>query len=68
MHDYTGMGWGMGWIWIIGLIGIVIAIIIVSKAIKKNKKSALDILNERFAKGEINENEYVKAKKRLNKY
>ncbi len=65
MHDALGMGWGMGWTWIIGLIGILIAIIIVVRYNKRKDKTSLDILNERLAKGEISEKEYKKTKEML---
>ena len=72
MHGFGGMAFGMGWWWIIGLI-IIVAIIwgifrspgqnnIFSKP--ENQKSALDILNERYARGEIDKNEYETQKKK----
>jgi putative membrane protein len=67
-----GMGWGMGWWWIIGLI-ILIAIIWIAvktmnknnSTVKTNGKSALDFLKERYAKGEINKQEFEERKKDL---
>jgi len=51
------------------LIGFVIyAAFILSNgsfSIRSNKSNALDILNERFAKGEISEEEYIQKKKIL---
>jgi len=67
-----GMGWGMGWWWIIGIV-VLIAIIwpIVQRYNRGNNvpgepgKSALDILKERYAKGEINKDEFEERKKDL---
>jgi len=55
-------GWGMGFGWIIGLIVLIAFIWFISKNINQNNqsesKSALDILKERYAKGEISKKEY----------
>lgn len=68
-----GMGFGMGWWWIIGLIIMIIIVWLVVKAINQNKnstsrfndKSALDILKERYARGEIDQQEFDERKKDL---
>ena len=67
-------GWGffsMGWIMIIfwllviaGAIGL-IKWVFAEKRPEIKHESALDILKERYAKGEINEDEYNKKKKDL---
>lgn len=66
------MGWGMGFGWIIGLIILIVFILIIIRNLKPDKeksnlttKSALDILNERYAKGEIDKNEYLSKKQDL---
>lgn len=66
------MGWGMGFGWIIGLIILIVFILIIVRSIKPDNensnmptKSALDILNERYAKGEIDKNEYLSKKQDL---
>lgn len=71
MGEY-GHGWGMGWWWIIGLIILIAVIWIVVKAMNRqsttsqeSKKTALDILKERYAKGEIDKTEYEERKKDL---
>ncbi len=72
MYGFGGHGWGfgMGWGWIIGLIIIVAIIWFISKSANQSNtsgrsvsKSALDILNERYARGEIDKNEFEKMKK-----
>jgi putative membrane protein len=72
MHGINGMGWGMGWWWIIGIIIIVAIAWMVVKSMNKNTgstnnpgKSALDILKERYAKGEINKDEFEERRKDL---
>ena len=67
---YMGSNMFMGWIIPLVLIVIIaIAIYMIASNKKENNKisssSALDILNERFAKGEIDEEEYIRRKKFL---
>ncbi|MFO7977185.1 MAG: SHOCT domain-containing protein [Bacteroidales bacterium] len=69
MHGYWGMGWG----WIVGLIFLVIIFwFIVRTASQRNQSSgssggrnALDILKERYARGEIDKEEYESRKRDL---
>lgn len=65
-----GMGWGMGFGWLIGIVVIVAVIWIISRMVNTNQerpllpnKSALDILNERYARDEITKQEYEEKKK-----
>ena len=67
-----GMGWGMGWWWIIGLIILVAVIWMVVKTRNKSNslssgpgKSAPDILKDRYARGEIDKEEFEERKKDL---
>jgi putative membrane protein len=68
MHGF-GMGMGLGWI--IGLILLVVIIGLIFKVINQNSnvgsqprdKSALDILEERYARGEINKEEFEQKKR-----
>lgn len=68
-----GMGYGMGWWWIIGIIIMVIIVWMVVKAINQTNysntrlgnKSALDILKERYARGEIDKEEFDERKNNL---
>jgi putative membrane protein len=61
---------GMGWIWIIGLIVLVIVIWVIVRTLsqKSNRnqpdnKTPLDILKERYARGEISKQEFEEKKK-----
>ncbi len=72
MGGYGGYGMGMGWWWIIGLIVLVAVVWMVVKTMNQqnatkteSKKTALDILNERYAKGEVDKQEYEERKKDL---
>ncbi|MFO8234948.1 MAG: SHOCT domain-containing protein [Bacteroidales bacterium] len=72
MHGFEGMGFGMGWWWIIGLIFILAIIWLLIRSTNQNNsqssiesKSALDILNERYARGEIDQEEYELKKRDL---
>jgi len=72
MYGFGGHGWGMGFGWLIGLIIIGMIIWLVVKFINQNntssssyKKSALDILKERYARGEIGKEEFEEKKKAI---
>jgi len=59
-HGGFGM-MGFGWIFFI----LIIALVIYLFSNKNDKKSAKDILDERYAKGEIDLEEYQERKKNL---
>jgi putative membrane protein len=72
MNGFEGHGWGMGWWWIIGLIVIVAVVWAVVKSMNTNSssnppsgKSALDVLKERYARGEIGKEEFEEKKRTL---
>jgi len=70
MHGYGGMGSGMVWYWIIGILALALVVWLIAKSAgQKNtpnqSKSALEILKERYAKGEIDKKEFEKRKKDL---
>ncbi|MGM0442999.1 MAG: SHOCT domain-containing protein [Fibrobacterota bacterium] len=70
-HGMNTHGWGMGWGWLIGLIILVGILLIVVKMVQANNgvsgntKTPLDILKERYAKGEIDKQEFDERKKDL---
>ncbi len=73
MHwgDY-GWGMGFGWLimvlfWILVIVGIVYIVKLIAGAGKKEgrEETALDILKKRYAKGEINKEEFEEKKKDL---
>lgn len=73
MHGYNwnwGMGMGMGVWWVLGLVLIIAIVWFMIKASSSGRmtsqnKSALDTLNERYARGEIDKDEYLEMKKRI---
>lgn len=71
-NGYGMMVYGWGWIMMIGIVilavlGIFALIRYLKQPDRTGSRSALDILNERYAKGEINDEEYQKIKAQLNK-
>jgi len=66
-----GHGWGMGWGWIIGLILLIAVIWFIARTVNQNNQSALsnktplEILKERYARGEIDKEEFEERKKDL---
>ncbi len=76
MHwDYGwGMGSGLGWFlmilfWVLVILGIVYLIKAIAGSAKKGEKeeSAMNILKKRYARGEINKEEFEKMKDDLMK-
>ncbi|MFN4763439.1 SHOCT domain-containing protein [Gillisia sp. Q332] len=72
MDDF-GHGWGMGWGWLLGLIILILLIWLIMRVVGQGirpsglgEKSALDILKERYASGEIDKKEYEDKKRDLN--
>ena len=70
MHGFNGMGLGMGFVWL--LVPVILAAIIwvIVKIVHQNNnqnqpkdKSALDILKENYARGNINKEEFDTKKK-----
>jgi putative membrane protein len=66
MNGYIGMsGFGMGFGWIISILFIFIFIYFINKLLKSDT-SANDILDKKYANGEIDEKEYRKKREALN--
>ncbi len=72
MMDGFGHFWGMGWGWFMGPVIIVLVIWIIVRTINQNnyqqkitEKTPLDILKERYARGEIDKKEYEEKRKDL---
>jgi putative membrane protein len=66
MHGFEGMGWGMGFGWIFGIVILALIIWFVVKSSNQNQnsdRSALDILKEKYARGEISKSEFEEKKK-----
>ena len=67
-----GHGWGMGFGWIIGIIILLFILWLAFKTFRPNREqlsnshtTPLDILKERYAKGEIDKEEFEQRKKDL---
>jgi putative membrane protein len=72
MMDGFGHGWGMGWGWIIGVIVLVVVIWIFIRAMyqtgsrkEPERKSPLDVLKDRYARGDISREEFEEKKRDL---
>ena len=70
MNGIHGMGWGMGLAWILGIVVTIVLVWVIvngfslsqNSSTTGEKKSALDILKERYARGEINKDEFEEKK------
>lgn len=73
MTDGWGSGYGMGvmvffWLLVLGLIGVLIWFLIrkgSESSIKSDNETSFEILKKRFARGEIDEEEYRRKKKEI---
>lgn len=63
-----GFGMMFGWIIFFILIGIVVYALVQKNSDNKSEKNAQDILDERYAKGEIDEQEYKEKCKNLKEH
>lgn len=74
---YGGHWWGMGFGWITGLIFLIVIIWLIIKVLNHDSyyhkshtnssasSSAMNILKERYAKGEISKEEFQEKKKHI---
>lgn len=72
MMQEFGHGWGMGFGWIIGIVILLVILWLAFKAFRNDSanrstsnKTPFDILKERYAKGEIDKEEFEQRKKDL---
>jgi uncharacterized membrane protein len=54
-------------LWLSITAGIIFLIVMLSRNVRKNQLSPIDVLEMRYAKGEIGETEYNKKKQQLEK-
>jgi len=70
-HTYGPFGWGMGFTWFLAIVLLIIIIWLIIRAFRKTgtpsepKKTAIAILEERYAKGEIDKKEFEERKETL---
>ncbi len=72
MHWNYGWGMGFGWLimiifWVLVILGVVYLIKLIAGGARREEKrdTALDILKQRYAKGEITKEEFEEKKKDL---
>ncbi len=65
MHEFGGWGYGMGFGWIIPVLFIFAIFYFINNNSNSNKETPLDILDKKYANGEINEEEYKRKKELL---
>jgi putative membrane protein len=65
-YEHMGMGWGGLWMLLLWAIPILLIVLLVRHFIanraEKTKKSALNILEERYARGEIKREPYLRRR------
>ena len=57
----------MWMLWLSITAGIIFLIVVLSRNVRKNQLSPIDVLEMRYAKGEIDETEYNKKKQQIEK-
>lgn len=71
MWDGYGMGWGLGWLWLVlilvglGLLVYVAVRVSIRQSSSNAPGSARRILEERYARGEIDTDEFTERLKNL---
>ena len=65
-HTMNGWGFGMGFGWIIPLLFIFALFYFINSNNNSDKESARDVLDKKYANGEIDEEEYKRKKELLN--
>jgi len=69
-HMMDGWGWGMGLGWLIAIAAIVLLVVAIMRISDRGRtggsgESALDILKKRYARGEIDKQEYERLRRDL---
>ena len=64
-HTMNGWGFGMGFGWIIPLLFIFALFYFINSNNNSDKESARDVLDKKYANGEIDEEEYKRKKELL---
>jgi len=72
MMNQFGHGWGMGFGWLIGLVLIILIVAFIVRSTQNRQRNEssqtpLDILRERYARGEIDKEEFEERKQNLNR-
>lgn len=72
MHDWMGWGWGGMWfgpLFMLAALAVLVAFVVVlvrwlggDRAVPSAPRTARDILDERYARGEIDREEYLKRR------
>jgi len=72
MHGFGGMGMGLGmiWYWIVGILFLGLVIWFIARSLNQNSgdrpsRSSLDILKDRYARGEIDKKEFEEIKHQI---
>lgn len=60
MGSGFGMGLGMGWFWIIGI--VLLGTLFFTERASLRGDDAVDILDQKFARGEMSEEEYLRKR------
>ncbi|WP_018077651.1 SHOCT domain-containing protein [Thiobacillus denitrificans] len=61
--EHYGMGWGMILVWLVPILLVALVILYgVRDRNEKPRRTALDILEERYARGEIDQDEFHKRR------
>jgi putative membrane protein len=65
-YEHAGMAWGGLWMILAWAIPIILAVLLIryftDKRDTKSEKAALEILEARYARGEIDQEEYLKRR------
>lgn len=73
-HMGDGWGWWMmfGWLWMVALWGLIVwAAVYIARRLSgspetpRSRSNALDILEERYARGELTDEEFDKRRRRI---